>query len=173
MDGKRFGVVNVRRLGCKLVLSRLVTEDNALVGVASGGNIVLCEINGTVVERKDGEDSVFPLRLFSAARDDRTASVGAYEGENDKRLVVGRSRGLVGMEAIGDGARERAGEMLRERTGVGVRDDTWEGTRDRCGRTIRDSTGVSMSTSRGTSSHIDKSGGIIKAPSLSKGMSIT
>ena len=121
MDGKRFGVVNVRRLGCKLVLSRLVTEDNALVGVASGGNIVLCEINGTVVERKDGEDSVFPLRLFSAARDDRTASVGAFECEEG--LVMGRSRGLFGMEAIGDGARERAGEMLRERTGVGARDD--------------------------------------------------
>ena len=90
------------------------------MGVASGGNKVLLEIIGTLVERKGGGDSVFPLRLFSA-RDDRTASVGAFECEEG--LVMGRSRGLFGMEAIGDGARERAGEMLRERTGVGARDD--------------------------------------------------
>ena len=50
------------------------------MGIASGGNIVLCETNGTIVERKGGCDSDFPLKLFSA-RDDRTASVGAIVGK--------------------------------------------------------------------------------------------
>ena len=61
MDGERFGVVNGRGPGCKLVLAGLVTEGNALVGVSSGGNKVLREINGTLVERKAGRDSIFPL----------------------------------------------------------------------------------------------------------------
>ena len=139
------------------------------MGVASGGNIVLCETNGTIVERKGGGDSDFPLKLFSA-RDDKTTSVGEFV--EDKRLVLGRSRGLFGMEVTGDEVSERAGEMLRERTGVGAREDAWEGTRDPCGDTLRDSMGVSMSTTRGSSSHTDNSGGINKVPSLSKGMSM-
>ena len=78
------------------------------MGVASGGNKILCEVSGIVgfLERTNGV-SVSPLELVSE-RDDRTSWV-ALVGE--KRLM-GRSRGLVKMEATGDGARVRAGDML-------------------------------------------------------------
>ena len=128
------------------------------MGVASGGNNVLCELSWRLLERTGGV-SVVPLKL---------ASVGAFVSEN--RLVMGRPRRLIGTEATGDEACERAGETLLEGAGDGAARD---GTLDPCRGALRDSTGVSMSASRGSSSHIVLSCGISTEPSLSKGMSMT
>ena len=100
--------VNIIGLGRELVFEGLAIEVGMCVGVASGGNKILCEVSGIVgfLERKTGI-SVSPLTLMSE-RDDRTAWV-AFVGEKG---LMGRSRGLVGMEASGDGARVRAGDML-------------------------------------------------------------
>ena len=78
------------------------------MGVASGGNNVLCELSWRLLDRRGGI-SVVPSKLVSA-NDDRTASVGAFVSEN--RLVMGRPRRLIGTEATGDEACERAGETL-------------------------------------------------------------
>ena len=51
-------------------------------GVAGGGNKIFGEIEGCweVLDRTC-RFSVFSLRLFSAARDDKMASVGAFVGK--------------------------------------------------------------------------------------------
>ena len=89
-----------------------VSEGCLCVGIANGGNKIFygCDDSRGL---KEGERtkgvSVVQLKLGSA-RDDRTASVGAFVSE--KRLVMAWSRLLIGTEATGDEACERAGETL-------------------------------------------------------------
>ena len=102
-------------MGRGLVVGDMLLEGRICEGDASGGNKICCggDVSRGLKEgARTGGVSVFPLKLVST-RGGKAASVGVIVG--GQGLVMGQSRGLIGTEATGDGARERGGgEMLRE-----------------------------------------------------------